>query len=77
MSGPRTKCLIGHCRRTRPTHPTEPEWLCPKHWGSLPRDMRRACSRAKRRGKSPAVLARLWRLLTRRAVAEAWRDPLL
>lgn len=72
----RVKCLVPHCRRTTPGGAIR-EWICPRHWSALPRDERRAYTRAKRRGKRLVALARLWRRLSRRAVEAAFLDPLL
>lgn len=72
----RLKCLCPGCRRTTPAG-RFPEWICARHWSALPKDHRRAYRRALRRGKDPKALARLWRLLSRRAVEAALLDPLL
>lgn len=71
----RIKCLCPGCRRTTPAG-RFPEWICQRHWSALPKDQRRAYSRAKRRGKDGKALARLWRLLSRRAVEASFLDPL-
>jgi len=71
----RIKCLIPHCRRTRPAGPL-PEWICSKHWSAIPKADRRIYARAKRKKRDPAALARLWRKLSRHAVEAAFLDPL-
>lgn len=73
----RIPCYVRGCRRTRKPHPIWTEWLCPKHWGMVPQRRRQAYLRARRKGKPPAVLARLWRGCTATAVAQdfsgGWR----
>ena len=64
----RMSCLIAGCRRTHT--PVFAEWLCAKHWALVPRQMRQAYSRAKRKRKSLEACLRLWR----RCKAEAIRE---
>jgi hypothetical protein len=54
----RLTCIVPGCRRTHA--PIWNEFICAKHWPLVPRDMRRAYARAKRRRKPMAVLIRLW-----------------
>lgn len=75
MATDRLKCLVPHCRRTAPAGHF-PEWICQKHWSALPKADRRIYARAKRKRKDGAALARLWRLLSRRAVETAFFDPM-
>ena len=72
----RLSCLCPGCRRTTPAG-RYPEWICARHWALLPKAQRRIYSRAKRKGKSPAALARIWRRLSREAIERAFIDPML
>lgn len=66
----RTPCHVTGCRRTRPAHPIDTEWLCAKHWALVPLRRRQAYLRAKRQRKPDAVLVRLWSRCTAQAEAE-------
>lgn len=69
----RLSCLVPGCRRTTAAA-AYPEWICQRHWSALPKAQRRIYSRAKRKHKGGAVLSRLWRLLSKRAVEAAFFD---
>ena len=56
----RIPCVVPTYRRTRQSHTIWDEWLCPKHWGMVPKRMRQTYSRAKRRKKPFPALVRLW-----------------
>lgn len=54
--GPRCRCLVPHCQRTRgqrkgEANPPNPraEWICAKHWSAVPRRWRAVERRAERR----------------------------
>lgn len=64
----RITCLVPGCRRTHA--PDFKEWICAKHWPLVPRDIRRAYARAKRRRKSQNALWRLWNRCKTAAIRE-------
>lgn len=61
MTGARIPCFVPGCKRTRKAHAIWDEWLCPKHWGMVPKQMRRAYSHAKRHQKPRPAVLRIWR----------------
>lgn len=68
----RIPCVVPGCKRTH--KPAEfSEWLCPKHWPMVPKRMRAAYSRAKRRRKDWPLLNRLWRRCKMAAMREAFQ----
>ena len=74
----RCPCLVPGCKRTTKAEPGLREWICPRHWQPLPKAMRRAYSRARRRTmtgkKDVATTHRIWRSLRRRAIHAALFD---
>lgn len=71
----RCPCLVPGCRRTI-ARGTLREWLCPRHWSTVPADYRRAYKRAQRRQRLPVeAFDRLWSRC-RRAALEAAQDDL-
>lgn len=64
----RITCLVPGCHRTTPRGRYD-QWICGKHWPLVPRDLRRAYARAKRRRKPASALSRLWVRCEREAIA--------
>lgn len=75
MTADRLHCLVPGCRRTTPAGRFS-EWVCPKHWPAVSRDLRRRYARAKRRAvKDPRwarIAARLWVRCRQAAIEEAF-----
>lgn len=72
----RIRCEVPFCRRTRGDRKGDiitetTEWVCGPHWTAVPKTMRRAYSRARRRNHNPAVLSRLWTRVKREAIERA------
>lgn len=69
----RISCCVPFCRRTR-ANPGFTEWICGKHWTSLPKDRRRVYGRLKgrwRRFGGPEAqdrANRVWDRLKRQAI---------
>lgn len=71
MCGGRLACVVPGCKRTRLADGLFDEWVCARHWPAVPLRYRRAYARAKRKRRSPAALARLWRICRREAIEQA------
>ena len=72
----RLACLVPGCRHTRGDRKGDPilpgmEWICAEHWRLVPRPLKAIRTRARRKGKGGAVLARLWRRIRREAIERA------
>lgn len=51
--GARAACVVPFCRRTRRRKENDgPDWICGIHWPAVPRDFKRALSRARRRANA-------------------------
>lgn len=71
----RHACVIPGCRRTcKPSGFSE--WICGKHWTAVPKSMRRAYARSKRRRDPFPIQDHLWRRCKRAALHEALFSPL-
>jgi hypothetical protein len=64
----RLTCIIPGCRRTHA--PIWSEFICAKHWPLVPRPLRRAYARAKRKRKPLEVVLRLWARCKTAAIRE-------
>lgn len=76
---PRTNCSIAFCKRTRQFQfecvaieghliNFTAEWICGKHWPTVPRSLKEAHYKAKRRVKAEKTIE------AERAASDAWRD---
>lgn len=74
----RCPCLVPGCKHTTKAELGLREWICPKHWQPIPKTMRLAYSRSRRRSrigkKGIAATYRLWCACRRRAIHAALFD---
>jgi hypothetical protein len=67
----RIRCCVPFCKRSRENSVNWGEWICQKHWQSIPLIKRKAYKRRAKRDAISEPEARLWRRLKAIAIQRA------